>query len=295
MVGPRTLKIWTTNSGLQMIVKASREPDKLIFRELYQTWLLHAKVEIMRLCFELVGSFTPGIWSTEGFGKSMHPRTWTLPSKLWSQRGTGDWNWRKFASGEYAFTQVGIRSQHLLFCHPSDNPAIIPHSLPSFEYSATDLEPDQDIRTWILPDWNSSLPKASRSLLQERSNTGVFLTDILDLFLSSLGPAPKNATKEIILSPFGVYVWVPMYSCCFLSSGERDSFLGSSLKGYSLDRQFTGCWKTMLTIASQHLMVPINQLELLCVPKSLPDPGEGSHFGNCAETLPFIYLLMWVP
>lgn len=108
----------------------------------------------------------------------------------------------------------------------------------------------------------------------------MFLTDILDLFLSSLGPAPKNAIKEIILSPFGVYVWAYMYFCCFLSNGERDFFLGPSLKGYSLDEQFTGCWKTMLTIASQHLMVPINEMELLCVSKAYQTQGRVHTLGT---------------
>lgn len=108
MVGPRTLKIWTTNSGLQMIARAIREPGKLVFRVPYQSWSLHVKVEIMRLGFELVGSFTSGIWSTVGFGKSMPPRIWTRSSKSWSRRGIGDWNQRKFATGEWAFEGFGL-------------------------------------------------------------------------------------------------------------------------------------------------------------------------------------------
>lgn len=176
MVGPRTLKTWNTNSGPQMIARANREPDKLDFRELYQSWLLHAKVETMRLCSKLVGSFTSGIWSTVGFGKSMSPRIWTLSSKLWSQRGTGDWNWRKFASGECAFADFYLvsftQNQHGYFV--------------------------QYIRQDLNPSWQTDIsasPKRLEAYYKKKAALGCSLLE-------------QPWYQRIIPSPFGVHVWM---------------------------------------------------------------------------------------
>lgn len=139
---------------------------------------------------------------------------------------------------------------------------------------------------WAVPYWNNY--------------------DLLGLFLSSLGPAPANATKESFYLPLVCMYgrWCAqigsktpfMYSCCFRSRGERDFFLGASLEGYAWDYELTGRWKPMLQMARFSLVnterFRLTNWSFDVSPKRQTDPVRGARFGNCAETLPFIHLLM---
>jgi hypothetical protein len=146
--------------------------------------------------------------------------------------------------------------------------------------------------------------------------------DLLGLFLSFMSPAPNGATKRNFYLPMtavygrwcrqiagrrpggGVGDLPYMFQCtwCMRSGQPTRFFLGSSLAGYSWDIDLTGTWETVLTRARFDLVdgVPLRQagydFDNSPMIQQSREAGSGPkiRFGTCAETYPFLDLLMYV-
>jgi hypothetical protein len=145
--------------------------------------------------------------------------------------------------------------------------------------------------------------------------------DLLGLFLSFMGPAPDGATKRNFYLPMtavygrwcrqiagsyprnGVcdppYVFQCTWCIPFDNSGRPTRFfLGSSLAGYDWRPVLTGTWETALTYARFGLVdgYPLRHAGYdFDNSPTIEQRGEwGTRFGNCAETYPFLDLLMYV-
>jgi hypothetical protein len=145
--------------------------------------------------------------------------------------------------------------------------------------------------------------------------------DLLGLFLLFMSPAPDGATKRNFYLPMtavygrwcrqiaggdprnGVcdlpYMFQCTWSIPFDNSGRPTRFfLGSSLAGYDWRPELTGTWKTALRHAR---FVLVDGYPLRWAGYNFDNSpvielvGEtGTKFGNCAETYPFMHLLMYV-
>ncbi|KIW99361.1 uncharacterized protein Z518_11349 [Rhinocladiella mackenziei CBS 650.93] len=143
--------------------------------------------------------------------------------------------------------------------------------------------------------------------------------DLLGHFLSFMGPAPDSATKRNFYLPMtAVYGrWcrliagthprtgicdIPyMFQCTWctpLSDSSKPTrfFLGSSLAGYNWTPQLTGTWEYALKYA-RFVLVDGNPLQQAGYnfenSPMIERKGTGStRFGNCAETYPFLDLLI---
>ena len=135
-----------------------------------------------------------------------------------------------------------------------------------------------------------------------------------------MGPAPDGATernfylsmtvvygrwcRQIAGRPSGGVGDLPyMFQCTWcIPSGDSSQptrfFLGSSLAGYAWTINLTGTWETVLRRARFDLVdgVPLRQAGYdLDNSPMIQTHGTGStRFGNCAETYPFLDLLMYV-
>ena len=145
--------------------------------------------------------------------------------------------------------------------------------------------------------------------------------DLLGLFLSLMGPAPNGATKRNFYLPMtavygrwcrqiagntprnGIRDPPYMFQCTwcipFDNSGRPTQFfLGSSLAGYDWRSGLTGTWEAVLRHARFAL---VDGPRLRQAGHDFDNSpvierrGEnGTKFGNCAETYPFMNLLMYV-
>ena len=146
--------------------------------------------------------------------------------------------------------------------------------------------------------------------------------DLLGLFLSLMGSAPAGATKRNFYLPLtAVYGrWcrqiagslphngicdIPfMFQCTWcIPSGNSGQptrfFLGSSLAGYDWRPELTGTWELVLKRARFDLVdggllrqAGYDFDNSPVIDQSMT--GDGTRFGNCAETYPFLDLLMYV-
>ncbi|KAE8327874.1 hypothetical protein BDV39DRAFT_204590 [Aspergillus sergii] len=139
------------------------------------------------------------------------------------------------------------------------------------EYDAAALRPRQHIHRAINPRW-SSVPPARVSrfrLLRHRHNDVDFwsATDLLGLFLSSIGRAPLGATKRSFYLPLtAVYgKWCSkvcstppafVVQCSWREApGERPKFfLGASLAGHRASKATTGSWRHVLDRARYYII-----------------------------------------
>jgi hypothetical protein len=145
--------------------------------------------------------------------------------------------------------------------------------------------------------------------------------DLLWLFLSSMGPAPNGATKRNFYLPItavygrwcrqiagshprnGVCDSPQMFQCtwCIPSSDSSQPTrfsLGSSLAGYDWTPELTGTWKTVLR-HERFALVDRSPLQEAGYnfdnsPMIEEFGPTSTRFGNCAETYPFLDLLMYV-
>jgi hypothetical protein len=145
--------------------------------------------------------------------------------------------------------------------------------------------------------------------------------DLLGLFLSFMGPAPDGATKRNFYLPMtavygrwcrqiagshprnGVCDIPYMFQCtwCIPSSDPSQPtrfFLGSSLAGCDWTPELTGTWETVLKHARFDLVDrdPLQQAgyDFDNSPMIEEFGTNSARFGNCAETYPFLNLLMYV-
>jgi hypothetical protein len=141
--------------------------------------------------------------------------------------------------------------------------------------------------------------------------------DLLGLFLSFMGPAPNGATKRNFYLPItavygrwcrqiagedpggGIGDHPYMFQCTWcVRSGQPTRFsLGSSLAGYDWEPDSTGTWETVLRRARFDLVdgLPLRQAGYDFNNSPIIEwNGYGTVFGNCAETYPFVDLLMYV-
>jgi hypothetical protein len=144
--------------------------------------------------------------------------------------------------------------------------------------------------------------------------------DLLGLFLSFMGSAPDGATKRNFYLPMtAVYGrWCRQIAGSLPSNGIRDLpfmfqctwcipsgdsgqptrfFLGSSLAGYDWTPESTGTWEMALRRARFDLVDgdPLRQAGYdFDNSPILQQKESGTRFGNCAETYPFLDLLMYV-
>jgi hypothetical protein len=144
--------------------------------------------------------------------------------------------------------------------------------------------------------------------------------DLLGLFLSLMGPAPDGATKRNFYLPMtavygrwcrqiagrpsgGVGDLPYMFQCTWcIPSGNSGQptrfFLGSALAGYEWTADSTGTWKTVLRRTRFALVdsVPLRDAGYdFDNSPMIQAYGVGrAKFGNCAETYPFVELLMYV-
>ena len=196
--------------------------------------------------------------------------------------------------------------------------------------AGSNLTPDQHIYraanpAWISPPQPSSPPApmskftVRRYLHNGRDYWSPY--DLLGLFLSFMGPAPDGATKRnFYLSMTAVYgrwcrqiagshprngVCDPpyMFQCTWCIPFDKSGrptrfFLGSSLAGYDWRPVLTGTWETALTYARFALIdgYPLRHAGYdFDNSPTIEQKGEwGTRFGNCAETYPFLDLLMYV-
>jgi hypothetical protein len=146
--------------------------------------------------------------------------------------------------------------------------------------------------------------------------------DLLGLFLSFMGSAPNGATKRNFYLPMtavygrwcrqiagslpnnGICDLPFMFQCtwCIPSGGSGQPtqfFLGSSLAGYDWRPELTGTWKLVLRRARFDLVDggPLRQAGYDFDNSPVIDQSamaNDTRFGNCAETYPFLDLLMYV-
>jgi hypothetical protein len=187
------------------------------------------------------------------------------------------------------------------------------------------LTPDQHIYRAANPVWILQRPqppaamskfRVRRHLHNDRDYWSPY--DLLGLFLSFMGPAPDGATKRNFYLPItavygrwcrqiagddpgdGVGDHPYMFQCTWcIRSGQPTRFsLGSSLAGYDWTPDSTGTWQTVLRRARFALVdgVPLRQAgyDFDNSPRIEWGNGRGARFGNCAETYPFVDLLMYV-
>jgi hypothetical protein len=190
------------------------------------------------------------------------------------------------------------------------------------------LTPDQHIYRAANPVWMlqrldrprqppATMPKfrVRRRLHNDRDYWSAY--DLLGLFLSFIGPAPNGATKRNFYLPItavygrwcrqiagndlgeGVGDLPYMFQCTWcIRSGQPTRFsLGSSLAGYCWESDLTGTWETVLRRARFDLVdgVPLRQDNYDFDNSPIIQwYGYGTRFGNCAETYPFLDLLMYV-
>jgi hypothetical protein len=145
--------------------------------------------------------------------------------------------------------------------------------------------------------------------------------NLLGLFLSLMGPAPDGATKRSFYLPMtAVYGrWCSRIAGSFPRNGTCDTpymfqctwcipsrnsskptrfSLGSSLAGFDWRPELTGTWKETL----KHARFDLVDGDLLQQagydfdnsPVIAQRGVSGTKFGNCAETYPFLDLLMYV-
>jgi hypothetical protein len=96
-----------------------------------------------------------------------------------------------------------------------------------------------------------------------------------------------------------------MFQCtwCIRSDQPTRFFSGSSLAGYDWATNLTGTWKTVLKRARFDLVdgVPLRQAgydfdnsPMIQESRAVGGKDESIRFGTCAETYPFLDLLMYV-
>lgn len=196
-------------------------------------------------------------------------------------------------------------------------------------HAGPDLTPDQHIYRAANPAWiepqqphRSQTPATiSKFSVRRHPHNGCDYWspyDLLGLFLSFMGPAPNGATKrnfylpmtavygrwcrQIAGSPCGGVGELPyMFQCtwCIRSGQPTRFFLGSSLAGYAWTAESTGTWKPALRRARFALVdtVPLQQAGYGFDNSPMTQKigvERGTKFGNCAETYPFLDLLMYV-
>jgi hypothetical protein len=192
------------------------------------------------------------------------------------------------------------------------------------------LTPDQHIYRAANPAWIPPPPPPQPPATVSKFTVGRHLHnghdywspyDLLGLFLSLMGPAPNGATKRNFYLPMtavygrwcrqiagnaprnGIcdrpYMFQCTWSIPFDHSGRPTRFfLGSSLAGYDWRPHLTGTWKTVLRRA-RFALVDGHRLRQaghdFDNSPMIERRGEsGTKFGNCAETYPFMNLLMYV-
>ena len=131
-----------------------------------------------------------------------------------------------------------------------------------------------------------------------------------------MGPAPDDATKgnfylpmtavygrwcrRIAGSPSGGVGNLPyMFQCTWRTRSGQPTrfFLGSSLAGFAWKARSTGTWETVLRGARFDLVdgVPLRQANYdFDNSPMIHRHRDGARFGNCAETYPFVDLLVYV-
>lgn len=181
------------------------------------------------------------------------------------------------------------------------------------EYDAAALRPRQHIHRAINPRWSATnRTRVSKFTLLRYQHDGVAfwsVTDLLGLFLSSLGSAPTGATKRNFYLPLtAVYgKWCSILirtdpsfvvQCTWREApGERARFfLGASMAGHEIDTGETGSWGHVLNRARYNIICS----ELLKLKgwsqRVSPDiqawgGKRGKQFGTCSETYPLRFLL----
>ncbi|KAJ5100721.1 hypothetical protein N7456_006773 [Penicillium angulare] len=180
------------------------------------------------------------------------------------------------------------------------------------QFVAPGLTPDQTIKRRANPMWDPNSPsKTSKFLLcpflhKDIPFYGLF--DILGLFLSSIGNAPRRATAQNFYLPLVALYgqWCKtinpdrsaptMYNCTWIKSGPDQGkfFLGASFKGYASGVLSTGEWAEVLqearfSLVNDSRLVSSGWTMKFC-PVNIPNP-TGGRYGNCAETYPFVFLL----
>jgi hypothetical protein len=185
------------------------------------------------------------------------------------------------------------------------------YSLPSGpEY--LESVPEQHIRRIENPAWpeRKEPVQVARFRVERKWHNGLPFwspIDLLGLFLSSLGPAPAGATKRTFFLPLvAVYgkwcaaitqpprPWV--FQCTWNTAGEF--FLGASQGGHYSDKANTGTWRHVWKHARFRLL---NDEPFKLAgwgynySPSILQRGlrEGSKFGACGETYPFLTLLKY--
>jgi hypothetical protein len=123
-------------------------------------------------------------------------------------------------------------------------------------------------------------------------------------FRVALGPMTAvygRWCRQIAGEPSGGVGDLPyMFQCTWcVRSGQPTRFsLGSTLAGYAWTIDLTGTWKTALRRARFVLVdgAPLRQAgyDFDNSPVIQASGEEGTTFGNCAETYPFLDLLMYV-
>jgi hypothetical protein len=196
------------------------------------------------------------------------------------------------------------------------------------------LRPDQHIYRAPNPGWLPPQPPPRRDLRprppRPPATTSKFIVrghlhngryywspyDLLGLFLSVMGSAPDDATKRNFYLPMtavygrwcrqiagdpsgGVGNHPYMFQCtwCIRSGQPTRFFLGSSLAGFAWKTRSTGTWETVLRRARFDLVdgVPLREAgyDFDNSPMS-HKRRDGARFDNCAETYPFLDLLVYV-
>jgi hypothetical protein len=200
------------------------------------------------------------------------------------------------------------------------------YSLPNgADFQDHNVDPDQHIYRALNPGWVPPPPAPTISKFSVRQhlhqNRGYWSPyDLLGLFLSMMGPAPAAATKRNFYLPLtAVYgrwcrliashavdpngVGNPPYcfQCTWREEDGRLSVysLGASLEGWSYDPVETGTWKTVVQRARFDLIwnLPGNPLQSASYtfdtsPVISRNGANGTKFGNCSETYPYLNLLV---
>ncbi|KIJ59877.1 hypothetical protein HYDPIDRAFT_117970 [Hydnomerulius pinastri MD-312] len=164
----------------------------------------------------------------------------------------------------------------------------------------------------ILRKLNQVLLDPTIPILWIRKQQPYFIIfDLLGVFLSLMGPAPSNATAKNYYLPL-----VVIYSkwCTLISpetnqsptitqitwTKEKDQFypfLGASSRGYAYGTEGPPAAWTALVQTTRHGYIkgsgvlPAKYQNFGTSPGIEQDAVNGTNFGNCAETYPFLYIL----
>ena len=109
------------------------------------------------------------------------------------------------------------------------------------------------------------------------------LTDLLGLFLSTVGIPPQDATERNFFLPL-----TAMYSCLWVQGTDK-FFLGASLGGYTFKDNLVGSWP--LPVKRGRCQLVGGEPVTLSGWSFSRRPAEHQVIGNCAETYPIVHLL----